>query len=758
MMKKPMVFISLSFLIGIMVGMKLIIPTLFLVVLIMSRYNEIRKIPIKHGLLLIVLCIVSIIKVLFFNHDYNNELNILTENETSEFIGIVKSINRNEEDTMYEITPWFDESGKKMNHSIRMYSEDQVEIGNEVIISGKVYGVKAKRNEGGFDQVVYGKSQGYIGSMYGNVMKIDDTNNYRIRKYLDKIRVSHGLRIQELLPEKPAEVISTLLLGLKNSDTTIKNNFRVAGLIHILAISGLHITLIGIGLFNILVRFLRKENVCAVLVISFLGLYCIYTGLHVSTIRATVMIGIYLGQYIFVRRYDKTSALFVAVFIIVVNNPYELMSVGFLLSFAAVFSIFYITPKLGMGEGTGQEVLDSMRIMVAIWIGITPLLIYYFYYMPVYSLIVNFFVLPIIVVIIAISIVGITMSYIVMAIGKFIISVTFWLVNYMLIVTEFVAQLPYSYINVGKPHILVMVLYYTVLIVWVSEANKYIIRMGIMALFIVVIFTNLMGRNELKIRIMDVGQGDCAIISYSNKYMMIDSGGDLKKRDKNVGALVLKPFYESQGINCIDTVFITHSDYDHIYGIMEIMDEIKINQIILSANYKESTDKMYIKLRDMAESLDIAIVYFEQGDQLEIKDLSITCLGPNVKNYQKNNNDNSLVLHLELDEFDALFLGDIGQEEELRLLEQYDWEQDSVELLKVAHHGSVKSSAKVFIQTLEPDLSVVSVGANNMYGHPSESVMISLDKWSDRVKTTEDSGEIIISYKNGVAKIDTMIK
>ncbi|MDF1616572.1 DNA internalization-related competence protein ComEC/Rec2 [Petrocella sp. FN5] len=757
-MKRPLVLMTLSGIVGILLGMGHYDVSIALVMLLVYRYrNLIKQNQYKHVFPFLGICLYSFLRVLIYNQSYEATLQYYVEGAHLEIEGRIKEARVSEQYNTYILMP-IKVNGKTRQKGVRLITETVLDCGEWIVVKGEVLETRGKRNEGGFDALSYNKSRGIVGTVF--TKEVDtlkkQKNNWKLK--IDHLRKSHEKRLHLLLPQGEAELLSTLILGSKRMDEHVRENFEKAGLIHILSISGLHVSIIGYGLFKALNKGINNQGVSAVIAMIFLIYYCIYTGMQVSTVRATIMIGLYLIQFMVNRRYDKTTAVSFAAFGMLLLHPYQLIHVGFQLSFGAVLSIFYIEPLLKTNWMPIEKgPIAGIRLLIAVQIGIWPLLAYYFYSLPVYGFLGNLLVLPVVGILILFSILSLFVSYISMGIGTFIMGVSYWSMSYMQQITCLIGELPYNTLYIQAPNIYFIIAYYIVIALWIMGLPCKKTGVCLATLMLLSVSLYLLDLETMYMHFLDVGQGDSIVINYQNRTIMIDGGGDIKKKGDNVGMEVLLPFLRHQGIDRIDTVFITHSDFDHIYGIIEIANHIPISEVILPFVYKEKDDPLINQLLSGLDDQLTQIHYFKAGDQLSYKNMNISCLWPESI-YMRDNNRNSLVLYVELKDLDVLLLGDAGILEEGAIMKGSSLLNRDVEVLKVGHHGSATSSSEIFLEKVSPTLSVISVGEKNTYGHPNDEVVKNLERFSKHVLMTKDQGAIRLRYRKGKATVQSMIK
>jgi competence protein ComEC len=245
---------------------------------------------------------------------------------------------------------------------------------------------------------------------------------------------------------------------------------------------------------------------------------------------------------------------------------------------------------------------------------------------------------------------------------------------------------------------------------------------------------------------IDVGQGDCCLIQTKhNRTILIDGGGS-DSSDFDVGENIVIPYILDKGISRIDLMILSHPHDDHIEGLITILKNLKVKELIISSLI--IPNEKYNELINIARDKNVKITYASFGDNISLDGIRLIVIHP--KSPLTDINDNSLALIFENEKTRALFTGDISSNIENNL------KIGAIDILKVAHHGSSNSSSLDFISKIKPKLSIISVGENN-YGQPNKDVINNLSKFSLPV-CTKDYGEINIKmYKNGLIKYSKCI-
>ena len=281
-----------------------------------------------------------------------------------------------------------------------------------------------------------------------------------------------------------------------------------------------------------------------------------------------------------------------------------------------------------------------------------------------------------------------------------------------------------------------------------------------LSLYMVAFLCLLFYRNRppWQVTFLDVGQGDCAILQEeSGRMVVIDCGSS---DEKGVGTYRLLPYLKYRGVQKVDAVFVSHADEDHISGIRELLEQTELSVEHLVC-YAAAGEKMEPLLKLAAEK-EVPVLGMAAGNSLRIGQMQMTCLAPDAQEQSSDENNRSLVLLAEQEGVRVLFTGDMGEEEEERLLERTCGETRKVhhsdnltaQILKVGHHGSATSTSADFLQAVSPGLAVISCGENNRYGHPAPETVERLEEADARIYDTPETGAVLLQIKQGKIRVD----
>jgi competence protein ComEC len=629
-------------------------------------------------------------------------------------------------------------------------------VGNRIEVHGTLQKFLKASNPGQFNEYLYYQTLNIDYKVSAKVITLIDANYSRFHHLLRQIKQRLTFIYENLLSEKEAGALITMLLGDNYLlDEEIKQLYQENGISHVLAISGLHISLIGMTIFYLLKRLKLPLYLVTLLSIFFIYGYGVMTNFSVSTNRSIVMMTILLLSNLIGKTYDMLSATALSAFLILLQNPMQIMSAGFLLSFGAVIGIAILLPCFQKLFPTMNSTMKAICVSISAQVSTTPFVLYFFYQFPIYSIAINLIILPCVTLLMLTSLVAGIAGIIYLPLGVFIIGGA----NYILKFYEWVCRIgssaPGSVITIGRPDLLRLLLYGGIIALFIWISSRYKRKSSILLILFATVFLMMPERNiGLELTMLDVGQGEGIFMkSKAGTTYLIDGGSTDIKR---VGKYRIEPFLLSQGIAELDYIVITHSDFDHISGIRELIEgsKIKINNLILP-QIKEK-DEAYQQLEELVRRYYITLIYIKKGDILQDGDIRITCLNPNPDYSYSTVNAYSTVLSITYGDFDMLLTGDLekdGEKMVMHLLQEQtkasiindnEGFATDYEVLKVAHHGSRNSTLKEILHIIKPEISLISSGANNRYRHPHKELIDRLLDVNSNIETTMERGAITI--------------
>ena len=673
------------------------------------------KIILNSNTFFIILFSLTIFVVIYKTNNVRSKYN---ENNTT-IIGVVTNIKRDEEKITLTI---------KAKENIVAYYYDQIDlnIGDKIKVVGTLNKLSSNTNFNLFNYKKYMLSKNtYYSININNIILIEKNRNifYKIKNYL----------INTISKIQKSEYLYTFILGDNSyiSDDVLES-YRTNGISHLFSVSGMHITLLSTIILYLLNK-IKKRNINYLFVIIFLIFYMFLTNFTPSVIRATFLFIFLTINKHFNLNLNTLKILLIILCFNLIINPYNIYNVGFLFSY--IISLYLIAFNKIINKYKNYIVKVFITSFISFLASI-PILINNYFSINIMTILNNIIFVPLI------SIIIFPFSLIVLLIPKLDIIYKIMiniLENLSLFIVNFKIEIIFSKVN-----IFVIILYYSIITLVLYKIYKRKYKYIILIIILLFIHTNInFIKNDTYITFIDVGQGDSIFIHfpYNKGDILIDTGG---KYNYDTSLDIIN-YLKSEGIKNIDYLVLTHGDYDHMGASTNLVNNFKIEKVILNCGEFNELEQELIKVLDKKK-----IKYYRCIKELNIDDNKLYFL--NNKLYD-NENDNSSVIYTELNNYKFLFMGDAGVEAEEDLIKEYNLQ--NIDILKVGHHGSKTSSSQGFIEEINPKYSIISVGKNNRYGHPNEEVLNILD--NSKIYRTDQAGSISFKINNDKLKIKTCV-
>ena len=828
-MKRSILIAVIGYIIGIIVGLYFkisivpfyipVIATYFIYkffnkqktkkfqLLSIKRYLRYIKIYLnsKVIMLLIISSIITNTIVIFQNKNYEKIYNNLSTQENLNLTGIIISEKQEKQYyNKYKIKVNYN------NQNLRFYittnKDIELQYGDKITFSGTYTKPEKQRNYKGFDYSEYLKQLKIYGTIRCEKVQVLSKNQvnkmFQISNQIYNKIISNT---KNILKEETSSVLLGLILGDKQDiDKGTQENFRSASMSHILAVSGMHVAYVILGINLIFKGVIGKRNT-NILNIIILIFYMFITNFSPSITRAGIMGILILFSKLIYRKNDIYTSLSISLFLILIYNPFLIQNLGLQLSYGGVVGIvifnksilkflknikvknkvykYRIKPKI-------QKYLDKIKeiisVSISVQIAILPIILYNLNTVNPYFLISNLVLSLLIGPIVILGFLFIIIVCLNTAIAEIIspiISIGIKILNFI----SNIGKLPFSKNYVPTPSLFSILIYYLFLIVLFFVYNIYSSkkpnktqiraknlialmkiklrqnRSKVKYILAIIIFLSLAIKlipENLKIHFIDVGQGDSSlIITPQNKTILIDGGGS-SSSDFDVGKSTLIPYILDRGFIKIDVVIISHFDQDHIAGILTVLQELKVGKVYISKQIEISEN--YEKFFEIVNDKKIKVYEVVAGNRIHIeKNLYFDVLWPTENQIATNVlNNNAIVCNLHYRDFSMLFTGDIEEIAEKEILELYSQHNNLLKtnILKIGHHGSKTSSTSEFLDVLKPQIAVIGVGKNNKFGHPNDGVLQRINDLNCKIFRTDLNGEISIEVnKNSKFKIKKQI-
>ena len=704
--------------------------------------------------IIIFLLIIFIFGMLYSNFKLEDYQNKYCNGEVNTTLKIV-SFNKTTE--YYSIYICKNENGDKF--LVYFPNEIEIEIGQSFSAKAMFEKPTGKRNRGGFDYAKYLYSQ----NIYG-ILKIENEKDIFLRD-LPKFNIVNEIResiiniLARILPKNEVGIMLGMIIGDTSYITEkTKNDFKISGITHLLAVSGSNITYV-ILFTKFLFDKLVGKKISNYIVVIFLIIFMLVAGCSPSVVRATIMGIIIIIAEIIARKPNIYASLSTSALIILIYNPLSIFDIGFILSFGGTIGIVllyekintWILNKFSIENSILVYMVETFSVTLSAQIILTPIMCYAFNTISFVSILVNLLIVPISGILTILGLVTYIIGIVCFPIANFLGYSIFIIIRIITIIAHIFSKTPFSSILVITPKIYWIIIYYLIIYKIIFKIGNKFLNSTLYILIVICIFIEVMPHNYLEINFVDVGQGDCTYIeTRTGKTILIDGGGS-ENSDYDVGESILLPYILDRQKTKIDLMIVSHMHEDHLEGLITIIDKINVKRIIIG---QCNNNVLYSELLNVSAKKGIKIETVWAGEIIYIDDVKIEVVHPKkYENISDNENNNSLVLKLIYEDASVLFSGDIEKEGEENINDNIN-----ADVLKVAHHGSKTSSTENFIRKVKPKISIIGVGKNNKFGHPNYEVIERLKKNNSLIYRTDENGEITIKIKKDKIYIDTLIK
>tara|TARA_R110002110_G_scaffold404606_1_gene623208 strand:- start:248794 stop:250920 length:2127 start_codon:yes stop_codon:yes gene_type:complete len=549
-------------------------------------------------------------------------------------------------------------------------------------------------------------------------------------------RMKIASRLKHLFPdEKLLPVIGALTIGVKSDlPYDVRTVFQKTGTSHLLAISGLHIGLLAtlcffisrriICLFPRLILF--QPAMCWAAIITILAslAYALLAGFSLPTQRAFIMISVVMLGICFRQKVMSWQSYFIAMLLVILLNPLSVLQAGFWLSFLAVLSLMLVSHS-----SSKNKIIDWLKPQWAVFCMLIPLTILFFNMVSLISPIANMIAIPVVAcIIVPLSLFGVFLLSICEPLAEFCLSIALSIFSYVWRFLDYISQVPFASFNFATPSMLALVLSVVGVILLLLPKGISGKRLALLLFLPLLLSKNQMRESELKVSVLDVGQGLSVVLQTKNHIMLYDTGPRFG-RFRNAGNQIITPFLQAHQIHALDRILISHLDMDHRGGLSGLQD-FKIADIQTSE----------------PDKLIPSAILCEKGQSWNWDGVRFEILHPDGIEAVRNNR--SCVLKVTANQQSILLSGDITQQVEKKLLHQQRKSLNS-DILIVPHHGSRTSSSMDFIQAVAPEYAIYSVGQNNIYGLPKKEVLENYSHAGAKNLLTCQTGAIMFTLGRG---------
>lgn len=675
--------------------------------------KRLRNILQSKHLIKIITIIIFIITLLYTN--YYPFKSKYTKND-KEFIGIVTKYEVKEDKITIEIKAkeklliTYKYQDKEFNN---LLYGDKIKVKGTLITPSK----NTNQNTFNYQKYLYYKKIYYLVEAT-SINKIANNHNY-----LYTIKNTLYQKINKL---KSSNYIKTLLFCDNTLSKEIKESYRINGISHLFSVSGMHInffvSIIYLYLNKITYNKRIKYLITNIFIITYLILFP-----SSSLLRSAVMSILYSINYLLKLKIKKIDILLLTLGVSLLINPFIIYDLGYIYSYTITFFLVLSSSTLKKKNKINKIIYISLlSFLVSI-----PITIYNSFEINIISILLNIILVPII----SIIILPLTILTYIFPILD---SILYLFTNTLETISLFISKINITKIIFPKPSLLIIALYYIIFLL--SYQNKKYFYLNIILLIIIYISPYL--NSNFEVVMFEVGEADCHLIKYpyNKNTILIDTG----KNEYKIKNEVI-PYLKSIGIKKIDYLIITHGDLDHIGGSITLINNFQVKNVILNKGTFTDLEKELIKNLNKKK-----IPYQININKINLSNHTIYLLNNTKYN---NENDNSIITYFTYQKYKFLYMGDASINTEDNLLENYNL--NNISILKVGHHGSNTSSSKDFISQINPSISLISVGENNIYHHPNKEVINNLSK--SRIYRTDINNMVKLTINGkGILKVTTI--
>lgn len=565
--------------------------------------------------------------------------------------------------------------------------------------------------------------------------------------------------IGQLFPEDTAPFMKALLAGYKDDyygNDKLYASMNVAGLAHVVAVSGMHVAFLVGVLQNILGKNRRSSLICICLV----WLFVIMVGSPLSAIRAGIMISLLMLAPVLGRINDRATTLSFALALILITNPFSAGSVALQLSFGAVAGMFlfsqpiyaYFSKKFSPPRAFGavwNYIIATLSSSLAVTVFTFPLLAVHFGYITLLAPMMNILCLWAISFLFvggfAVCAVGLVLS----APASWLAAVLSCLVRYIAFVVEYAAKLPITALYMENKYapawLLISYALFTAYFIFRRKKKISVLVPSALCLAMLCGVFALTGRDMRSdtgtISVMNVGNGQCIAVTEGESVVVIDCGS--YGVTQNAGSM-LSSYLRAGGRYDIDYLMLTHLHSDHTTGVVRLLNLMNVNTVILPDNAEDTNgDNILDDIIAACEDNGTNVVYITHDTEFTAGAIRLSV----YESSERGSRDESGIMStVSVGDYDMLVTGDVEKIVERELVSSHDL--SGTELLIVPHHGSKYSTSDELLSALRPETAVISTGYNR-YGHPTKETLDKLNEYGVNVLRTDELGRIVLHVVSG---------
>lgn len=556
-------------------------------------------------------------------------------------------------------------------------------------------------------------------------------------------------RIDDLFSTDAAAFLKALLVGERvDIDYATNTAFKVSGISHIIAVSGLHMSVLFGAVY---VLTFRNRWLSGIIGIPVMVLFAAMVGFTPSVTRACIMHCVMLLGLMFNKEFDSPTALAASVIVMLLVNPMVVISMSFQLSVACMVGILLASGKIRIwmqerkffqdmrGRGILSRIkrgfVNSVSVSLSASIFTAPLVAYYFDTISLISVLTNLLTVWVVSYIFILGAVALIVSFFSHSISAIFAAVTTFAIRYITGTAGLLSQIPFAAVYTQSDYIVVWFAGVYVMLAVVLLLKRKPILIYSCSIFVTLCLAVLASwaeprMDDYRVTVLNVGQGQCILLQAEGKTFLVDCGGDSDTGAADVAAKTLM----SQGIYKLDGIMLTHYDVDHVGGIPYLLTQIDTSAVFLPNLIDEADIQGQI-----SAVTNCSLFTVTEDTVLTFGTTKITLFAPELPD---DGNEYAMCVLFQPENYDILITGDRGMLGEALLMDRY--ELPELEVLIAGHHGSAYSTGEKLLRATTPQVVIVSAGEGNRYGHPAAALLKRLEEYHCHILRTDKQGTIIV--------------
>ena len=653
-------------------------------------------------------------------------------------------------------------------------AEVTARVGDRVEAQGRVLKIRGYKNPGMIDMERLMRTRSVTARLHAGKAGVQVTAEAGgFLRRVEDVRAHYRVKMREAMPETDAAAVFAMVFGgYEGLRPELVEAFTATGIVHILSVSGSHITLLAGLVAWLASAFSLRRGFASVLVAFSVFGYTALSGFVAPAVRAAIMGGLAFFALASERAYDGRRILVVTALAMLLVSPLLLYDVSFQLSFAATAGLLCLSPRFRESRFFAplpRALRDGLALTLGAQLATLPICAWYFHAVSLSAFVANLVVVPILELLMVAALFAGLIALVLPFLARVVFAMDSLLLGLSYELTRALAALPMSRVYLPPVHWGAAVLYYSLLLfgAQTEETRRDILLRlrglpwrGIAAALALLIFAasvrNALRPAEMAVHFIDVGQGDAAlIVTPHGRAIMIDTGG-VRDGMFDIGGRVDVPYLLQYGVTSLDTVFLTHAHEDHAAGTAGVLRRLTVGRVLTAAEGQPAYQaSLGLSAAEMAKT---PFIVAEEGMRLTLDGVTVDVLfAPDAPKSKAAGNEASNVYRVSYGKASFLFTGDLEKKQEARLLEKAPGAIQST-VLKVGHHGSKTSTSEPFLAAVAPRWAVIDVGAGNPFGHPARETLDALSAAGVKTYRTDRDGAVVFRTDGSSMRVETYVK